>query len=88
LQTQRGNGFGKPSVDDTGLDHRATLNRIDSEDPVQARERDEDRISVGQRTTGQAGAGSTCDEGHLDEVEQTKQLTNLVRRPWHDHDTR
>src|ERR687897_2727781 len=68
LEAQRGDSFGEPCVDHTGLNNSATLNRIDSENVIQAGERNEHRIPFRPSAAGKTGTCSSRNEGHLDEV--------------------
>ncbi len=83
----RGGRLGEPRVDDAGLQHRAALERIDREDPVHPRERDQHRVGIGDRAAGEPGPRATGDEGRVGEMEETENLAHLRGVSGHDHYT-
>jgi hypothetical protein len=69
VETQRLHRLREPSIDDARLEDGAALDRIDAEDPVQARQRDQHRIRVGQGPPRKAGPSAPGYERDLHQME-------------------
>ena len=65
-------------VRDAGLDDRSPVDRIELQDPVQARQADHHTVRDGQRAAGEAGARPACDERHLVLVAHPYRRRHLV----------
>jgi hypothetical protein len=88
IQSERKHRLGKPGVHHPGLKHSAAGNRIDTEDPVQSGQGDENGIRIGQGASGESGPRSPGHERDPEQMQQPHDLPHLRGTSRHDHHAR